>query len=135
MQFRTIHYIDTKERDKCSCIYITTLPVLFHCSFPTQLFNSNVLGNHVQSKQVATIRQFSRQIDIVKACSFFTFVPVFRSSCSSRISVFYSLVYFFIALPQGSVCRFIFFSKFNCTDPGLQLGDSVPLIGLLLWTC
>ena len=47
---------------------------------------------------------------------------------------FYSFVYFFIALPQGSVCRFIFFYKFNCTDPGLQLRDPAPLIGLLLWT-
>ena len=26
-------------------------------------------------------------------------------------------VYFFIALPWGSVCRFIFFYKFNCSDP------------------
>ena len=49
--------------------------------------------------------------------------------------LFYSFVYFFIALPYGSVCRFIFFYKFNCTDPGLQLGDPVPLIGLLLWFC
>ena len=30
---------------------------------------------------------------------------------------------------------FIFFYKFNCTDPGLQLRDRAPLIGLLLWTC
>ena len=29
---------------------------------------------------------------------------------------FYSFVYFFIALPEGSVRRFIFFYKFNCTD-------------------
>ena len=29
----------------------------------------------------------------------------------------------------------IFFYKFNCTDPGLQLGDPAPLIGLLMWTC
>ena len=49
-----------------SCAYITTLRVLFHCSFPTQLKN--------------------RQIDKVKACSFLTFF-LFRSSCSSRISV------------------------------------------------
>ena len=28
--------------------------------------------------------------------------------------------------------RFIFFYKFNCTDPGLQLGDPAPLIGLLI---
>ena len=49
--------------------------------------------------------------------------------------MFYSFLYFFIALPQGSVCRVIFFYKFNCTDPGLQLGDPAPLIGLLLWTC
>ena len=27
----------------------------------------------------------------------------------------------------------MFFYKFNCTDPGLQLGDPAPLIGLLLW--
>ena len=26
--------------------------------------------------------------------------------------------------------RFIFFYKFNCTDPALQLGDPAPLIGL-----
>ena len=51
------------------------------------------------------------------------------------IFLFYSFVYFFIALPLGSVCRFIFFYKFNRTDPGLQLGDPAPLIGLLLWTC
>ena len=25
--------------------------------------------------------------------------------------------------------------KFNCTDPGLPLGDPAPFIGLLLWTC
>ena len=25
--------------------------------------------------------------------------------------------------------------KFNCTDPGLQLGNPALLIGLLLWTC
>ena len=31
--------------------------------------------------------------------------------------------------------KYIFFYKFNCTDPGLQLGDLAPLIGLLLWTC
>ena len=41
------------------------------------------------------------------------------------------------ALPVGfSVFRFfIFFYKFNCTDPGLQLGDPAPLFVLLLWTC
>ena len=50
------------------------------------------------------------------------------------IFLFYSFVYIFIALPQGgSVCRFIFFYKFNCTDPGLQLGEPAPLIGLLLY--
>ena len=32
-------------------------------------------------------------------------------------------------------CRFIFFYKFNCTDPGLQLVDLAPLISLLLWFC
>lgn len=37
--------------------------------------------------------------------------------------LFYSFVFFFTALPQGSVCRLIFFYQFNCTDPGLQLGD------------
>ena len=51
------------------------------------------------------------------------------------IFLFYSFVYLFIALPLGSVCRFIFFYEFNCTDSGLQLGDPAPLIGLLLWTC
>ena len=49
--------------------------------------------------------------------------------------LFYSFVYFFIILPLGSVCHFIFFYKFSCTDLGLQLGDPAPLIGLLLWTC
>ena len=41
------------------------------------------------------------------------------------------------ALPVGfSVFRFfIFFYKFNCTYPGLQLGDPAPLFVLLLWTC
>ena len=41
------------------------------------------------------------------------------------------------ALPVGfSVFRFfIFFYKFNCTDPGLQLGDPAPPFVLLLWTC
>ena len=29
----------------------------------------------------------------------------------------------------------IYLNKFNCTDPGLQLGDPAPLIALLLWTC
>ena len=29
-------------------------------------------------------------------------------------------------LAEGSVCRFIFFYMFNCTDPGLQLGDPAP---------
>ena len=24
--------------------------------------------------------------------------------------------------------------RHSCTDPGLQLGDTAPLIGLLLWT-
>ena len=27
------------------------------------------------------------------------------------------------------------FYKFNCTDPGLQLGDPAPLKDLSLWTC
>ena len=54
--------------------------------------------------------------------------------CLTICFLFYSFVYFFIALPWGSVCRVIFFYKFNCTDPGLQLGDPAPLIGLLLWT-
>ena len=31
--------------------------------------------------------------------------------------------------------KYLFFYKFNCTDPGLQLGDLAPFIGLLLWTC
>ena len=51
------------------------------------------------------------------------------------IFLFDFLVYFFIALPKGSVCRFIFFYKFNCTDPGLQVGKFGTFIGLLLWTC
>ena len=33
---------------------------------------------------------------------------------------------------EGSI---IIFYKFNCTDPGLQLEDPSPLIGLLLWFC
>ena len=43
--------------------------------------------------------------------------------CLNHIFLFYSFVYFFIALPLGSVCLFIFFYKFNCADSGLQLGD------------
>ena len=31
--------------------------------------------------------------------------------------------------------KYIYLNKFNCTDPGLQLGDPAPLIALLLWTC
>ena len=51
-----------------------------------------------------------------------------------------SLIYIFFVLffclllhrlaVSRSVCRFIFFYKLNCTNPGLQLGDSAPLIGL-----
>ena len=49
--------------------------------------------------------------------------------------MFYTFVYFFITLPKGSIYSFIFFYEFNCADPGLELGDPAPLIGLLLWTC
>ena len=56
--------------------------------------------------------------------------------------IYFHMVLFFCLLLHRLavriwVCRFIFFYMFNCTDhdPGLQLGDPAPLIGLLLWTC
>ena len=80
---------------------------------------------------------FRFRVDRGKESRTFIFISIFLApeeglSSNRNIGQF---VYFFIALPQGSVCRFIFFYKFNCTDPGLQLGDPAPLIGLLLWFC
>ena len=52
--------------------------------------------------------------------------------------IYIYLVLFFCLLLRRlalrSVCRLIFFYKFICTEPGLQLGDPAPPIGLLLWT-
>ena len=44
------------------------------------------------------------------------------------------ILFFSSSLPcrKDQVGRFIFFYRFNCTDPGLQLGDPAPLIGLLM---
>ena len=73
VEFRTIIILIPRKETNVHA-YITTLWVLFHCSFPTQLFNSNVL-EYLQSKQLATIGHFSmhanRQIDNVEACIFF----------------------------------------------------------------
>ena len=44
--------------------------------------------------------------------------------------------YFFIAFCRDDQFAFSWFSSsYYSTDPGLQLGDPAPLIGLSLWTC
>ena len=55
--------------------------------------------------------------------------------CLNIYFLFFSFVYFFIALPYGSVCQFIFSTSYYCTDLGLQLADPALLNGLSLWNC
>ena len=51
-----------------------------------------------------------------------------------QIAICLNMYIFVLFFCLGSVCCIVFFYKFNYTDPGLQLGDPAPLIGLLLWT-
>ena len=113
MQLRTIIILIPKKETNVHA-NITTLPVLFHRSFPIQLFNSIVL--EYQSKQEATIRQFGRQIDNVKACSFFHFrsgVPfqLFQShKCIQEIYIYILKNIYFNKLPMGNLFKYIFLS-------------------------
>ena len=56
----------------------------------------------------------------------FVFRPKYWAICVNIYFLFYSLVLFVASC---------FSTSFICTDPGLQLGDPAPFIGLLLWTC
>ena len=56
--------------------------------------------------------------------------------------LFNYILFGFILLSTSSLpCRkdqfavSYFSTSCYCTDPGLQLGDPAPLVGLLLWTC
>ena len=65
----------------------------------------------------------------------FVFKPKYWAICLN-IYIFCSILLFTSSSPcckdQFAVSYFSF--KFKCTDPGLQLGDPAPLIGLFLWT-
>ena len=84
---------------------------------------SGPLSRHF-SAPTSSLGRFSMALDVGgKICSTTYFCFILLCTCSSPCRI------------KGSVCHVIFFYKFNCTDPGLQLGDPAPLIGLLLWTC
>ena len=90
VDFRTITTLIQKKEINVHA-YITTLRVLFQCSFPTPL------NNEIQDRLTA-----NRQIDNVQAYIFFTFI-LFRSCCSSRLSVFQTFLKYFLRL----LCRTI----------------------------
>ena len=93
-------------------------------------------------KQICRIFRFERQINLLRGLKEGPFQPLNNVCFSNRnigqiglniYFLFYFLVYFFIALPQGSVCRFIFSTSYYTAL--VYNWEVRPVNGLSLWTC